>query len=124
VTILAAFHPPSSIAVTYPRWIYFLDVQFTLMIFGVSKLLPIISVHGFNFLSTHINVIVPIVQKYSRLFQMFAFLIVALFIFIYFIDCHYSCESLSIIICWSNDKSIFMDNESMVFICWIFCKYY
>jgi hypothetical protein len=84
--------------VTYPRWIYFLDVQFTLMIFGVLKLMPIISVHGFNFLSTHINVIVPIVQKYSRLFQMF-------------------------FICWSNGKSIFMDNESMVFICWIFCKY-
>jgi hypothetical protein len=82
------------------RWIYFLDVQFTLMIFGLLKLMPIISVHGFNFLSTHIDVIVPIVQ-------MFAFTIVALFIFIYFIDCHYFCESLSIIICWSNEQIYF-----------------
>ncbi|CAF1173555.1 unnamed protein product [Adineta steineri] len=61
------------------RWINLLDVEFTLMAFNMIKLIPIISLTGFNFLSTQIYVCTPIFKKYSKSIRIILFCI---FIFV------------------------------------------
>jgi hypothetical protein len=67
------------------RWIYFLDIQFTLMTFGMLKLIPIISTNGFTFLFTQINLAVPMIRKYSKLSQIILFALLILSFFFQFV---------------------------------------
>ena len=67
------------------RWIYFFDVLFTLMTFGMLKLVPIFSTHGINFLYTQMNFIIPVIRKLSKSLQPIAFIILILLMFIEFL---------------------------------------
>jgi hypothetical protein len=59
-------------------WVNLLDAQFTLMAFNLIKLIPILAVNGFNFLSTQISVTAPIFLRYSRSSQVVAFTVLAI----------------------------------------------
>jgi hypothetical protein len=64
------------------RWIIFFDTEFTLMAFNMIKMVPVLSVNGFNFLCKQICICVPIFRMYSRSSQIIAFTVLVLVIFI------------------------------------------
>jgi hypothetical protein len=64
------------------RWINFFDTEFTLMAFNMLKLVPVLSVNGFNFLFQQIYICAPIFRMYSRSSQIFTFTILIFAIFI------------------------------------------
>jgi hypothetical protein len=64
------------------RWINFLDIEFTLMAFNMLKLVPVLSVNGFNFLFNQICICAPTFRLYSRSSQIIAFTVLIFAIFI------------------------------------------
>jgi hypothetical protein len=83
--IIDSLKDNNSLCLNKGRWIDFLDLEFTLMAFNMIKLIPILSLNGFNFVFTQICISGSIFKNYSRSSKIIAFIVLTFAIFIQFI---------------------------------------
>ncbi|CAF1467249.1 unnamed protein product [Adineta ricciae] len=71
-----------SLCASKGEWVNLLDTEFTLMAFNMIKLIPIVSLNGFNIISKEISISVSVFSNYSRPKRIISFTILTLIIFI------------------------------------------
>ena len=71
--LVDGFTIDSSSHLNKSRWINLLDTEFTLMAFNMIKLVPVLSVSGFNFISLQMGLCASIFPVYSCSSQVIAF---------------------------------------------------